>query len=90
MKHMTRFWLIFRSNQKPSRHSTEKNLATSTYRSFEKLDFTSVMKASQTISSEIVIERLLDKLMKIIMENAGAQKGVLILESRKTFLSKQN
>jgi PAS domain S-box-containing protein len=59
----------------------KKNLSDITYRSFENLDFTSVLKASQTISSEIVIEKLLDQLMKIIMENAGAQKGVLILES---------
>ena len=71
----------FQAGKKDSKYSTENNLATSTYRSFEKLDFTSVMKASQTISSEIVIERLLDRLMKIIIENAGAQKGVLILES---------
>jgi len=59
----------------------KKNLSDTTYRSFENLDFTSVLKASQTISSEIVIDKLLDQLMKIIMENAGAQKGVLILES---------
>jgi ABC-type ATPase with predicted acetyltransferase domain len=72
---MTRFRLIFRSTSKASAHSPENNLTTSTYRSFEKLDFISVMKASQTISSEIVIERLLDQLMKIIIENAGAQKG---------------
>jgi PAS domain S-box-containing protein len=71
----------FQRTSKASAHSPENNLTTSTYRSFQKLDFMSVMKASQTISSEILIERLLDKLMKIIIENAGAQKGVLILES---------
>jgi PAS domain S-box-containing protein len=62
-------------------HFHEKNFATATYKAFQKLDFNSVMKASQTISSEIVLERLLNQFMKIIMENAGAQKGVLILES---------
>jgi hypothetical protein len=67
----------FQIKPKPPVNLPEKNLSNTTYRSFEKLDFTSVMKASQTISSEIVIERLLDQLMKIIMENAGAQKGVL-------------
>ncbi len=71
----------FQIKVKDSEQSPEKNLTTSTYRSFEKLDFKSVMKASQTISSEIVIDRLLDQLMKIIIENAGAQKGVLILET---------
>ncbi len=44
------------------------------------LDLTSVMKASQAISGEIVMERLLKKLMLLLMENAGAGKGFLILE----------
>ena len=44
------------------------------------LDMLTVLKAAQAISSEIVLDRLLVKLIKIIIENAGAQKGVLILE----------
>ncbi|WGV23557.1 trifunctional serine/threonine-protein kinase/ATP-binding protein/sensor histidine kinase [Halotia branconii] len=43
------------------------------------LDFASILKASQTISGEIVLDKLLAKLMKIVIENAGAQKGFLIL-----------
>lgn len=49
-------------------------------RTFSELDFTTVMKASQTLSEEIVLGKLLAKLMRIIIENAGAQKGFLILE----------
>lgn len=44
------------------------------------LDLASVMKASQVISSEMMLDKLLEKLMKILIENAGAQKGFLILE----------
>ena len=44
------------------------------------LDLTSVLKASQIISGEIVLEKLLKKLMKTVIENAGAQKGCLILK----------
>jgi predicted ATPase/signal transduction histidine kinase len=44
------------------------------------LDVTSVLKASQAITSEIVLDRLLTTLMKIAIENAGAQRGFLILE----------
>ena len=44
------------------------------------LDLETVLKASQVISREIVFERLLDRLMTVVMENAGAQKGYLILE----------
>ncbi|MGK7921622.1 MAG: AAA family ATPase [Trichodesmium sp.] len=43
------------------------------------LDLDTVIKASQAISSEIVLDKLLSKLMKILIENAGAEKGVLLL-----------
>ncbi|MGB3532057.1 MAG: AAA family ATPase [Microcoleaceae cyanobacterium] len=42
------------------------------------LDLTSVMKASQALSGEIELETLVTKLMQVILENAGATKGVLI------------
>ncbi|WP_242541304.1 GAF domain-containing SpoIIE family protein phosphatase [Phormidium pseudopriestleyi] len=43
------------------------------------LDIETVVKASQAIASEIVLDQLLDKLMRLTIENAGAQKGFLIL-----------
>ena len=47
----------------------------------EGLDLSSVMKASQAISGEIVLDKLLGRLINIVIENAGAQKGALVLES---------
>ncbi len=44
------------------------------------LDATSVMKASQAIFGEIVLEQLITKLMRVFIENAGAQRGLLLLE----------
>ena len=44
------------------------------------LDLRSIFKASQVISGEIKLEKLLQQLMKFIVENAGAQKGSLILK----------
>jgi predicted ATPase/serine phosphatase RsbU (regulator of sigma subunit)/tRNA A-37 threonylcarbamoyl transferase component Bud32 len=44
------------------------------------LDLTSVLKASQALSGEIQFDRLLDSMMQIILENAGAQRGVVLLE----------
>ena len=49
-------------------------------------DFATVLKAGQAIAGEIVLERLLDTLMNIIMENAGADSAVLLLESNGEFL----
>ena len=48
--------------------------------SSEVLDLATVMKASQVIAGEMMLDKLLAKLMKILIENAGAQKGFLILE----------
>ncbi|WP_036479641.1 AAA family ATPase [Myxosarcina sp. GI1] len=45
------------------------------------LDLATIMKASQAISSEIVLDKLLATLMKILIENVGAQVGYLILET---------
>jgi len=44
------------------------------------LDLTAVIKASQAISSEIMLESLLERMMDILMEIAGAEKGSLILK----------
>ena len=46
----------------------------------DSLDLSTIMKASQTISSEIVLTQLIKKLLHIVIENAGAQKGLLILD----------
>jgi GAF domain-containing protein len=55
-------------------------------RSGSSLDLATMMKASQAISSEIVLDKLLASLMKILIENAGAQKGFLILETQDRLL----
>jgi serine phosphatase RsbU (regulator of sigma subunit) len=47
----------------------------------EALDLVSVLKSTQAMSSEIVLANLLDKLLNLTMENAGAQRGILILEN---------
>jgi predicted ATPase/signal transduction histidine kinase len=43
------------------------------------LDFTTVLKASQALSSDIRLEDLLSTLMQVLMENAGADKCALML-----------
>ncbi|MBA6389977.1 response regulator [Colwellia sp. BRX10-3] len=45
------------------------------------LDLTSVLKASETLSGEADLSAYLRRMMVIIIENAGAQSGVLLLES---------
>ncbi|MDF2667727.1 MAG: histidine kinase [Paenibacillus sp.] len=45
------------------------------------IDYQSVMRSAQTISGEMVMSRLLDKLMRIMLQNAGAEKGALIFDN---------
>ncbi|MBW4683269.1 MAG: AAA family ATPase [Microcoleus vaginatus WJT46-NPBG5] len=51
----------------------------------ELLDLATLMKASQAIAGEIVLSNLLDKLMKILIENAGAETGSLIFSKNGQF-----
>lgn len=54
--------------------------ATTTVEHQVALDLNSVMKASQAISGEIVFKKLLEKMVGIVIENAGAQKGMIMME----------
>ena len=44
----------------------------------EKIDLQTIIKATQTISSEIDFDNLLKLVMKILLENSGANKGIII------------
>jgi predicted ATPase/signal transduction histidine kinase len=47
--------------------------------SIEQLDAGTVVKASQAVSSEIELGKLIETLMRISLEHAGAERGLLIL-----------
>ena len=44
----------------------------------EHLDLATVLKVSQAVSGEFVLDKLIDKLMRTALEHAGAQRGLLI------------
>jgi len=47
--------------------------------SVEQLDLATVIKVSEAVSGEIVLEKLIDTLMRTAIEHAGAGRGLLIL-----------
>lgn len=49
------------------------------------LDLSTVIKASQAISSEIVLDKLMTELLTIVLENAGANRGFLLLKRGNQF-----
>ncbi|MBL9008770.1 MAG: AAA family ATPase [Myxococcales bacterium] len=44
------------------------------------LDIATVMHAAQSIASEIVLDRLLEQVLRLVTANAGAQRALLLLE----------
>jgi len=76
-----------------ARHHTEspvvagQNLQKSTSElSNQQLDIISVIRSSQAISEEIVLEKLLGRLMSLALESAGAQRAILILKQKEELL----
>ncbi|HKN27473.1 MAG TPA: PAS domain S-box protein, partial [Roseiarcus sp.] len=45
----------------------------------ERLDLATIIKVSQAVSGEMVLEKLIDTLMRTAIEQAGAERGLLIL-----------
>jgi|AGSF01.1.fsa_nt_gi Predicted ATPase len=69
-----------RTTQTPTLDVTRTTTENTTSNSLgDFLDVATFIKSSQAINSEIVLEKLLSKLIKIILENAAAQKVVLLL-----------
>jgi signal transduction histidine kinase len=55
---------------------------TSSTRTTSTFDVPSMVKASQALSGEIALDKLLRRLMNIVAENAGAEQGALVLEQQ--------
>ncbi|OKH44339.1 hypothetical protein NIES2101_28440 [Calothrix sp. HK-06] len=68
----TEFLTVFQTSVTQSSSSGSTSISTI-------LDLASVLKASQTLSSEIQLDKLLATLLHTVLENAGADKGVLLM-----------
>ncbi|MBD1866054.1 AAA family ATPase [Cyanobacteria bacterium FACHB-471] len=51
----------------------------------ETLDLATVVKASRVLSGELNLEKLLEQLMTLVLQNAGAQAGTLLLQTNQHF-----
>lgn len=54
-------------------------MTTKDFQAVRHLDIHSVIKASQAIAGEILLENLLPRLLDVVIENAGAERGILLL-----------
>ncbi|MBN1209063.1 MAG: AAA family ATPase [Myxococcaceae bacterium] len=76
VQHLDAEWPQLVSPLSPSDSHTP---TTTTSTNSTQIDALTVVKAQQAISSEIVLERLAATLMQVALENAGAQRGALLL-----------
>jgi PAS domain S-box-containing protein len=51
----------------------------------QQLDVAAVVQASQALSSEMLLPRLIERLMTIALQNAGADRGLLILPNERDY-----
>ena len=63
------------------RHSGDSLPSQQQQNNAQVLDLASVLKASETLSGEVDLTAFLHRMLVIIIENAGAQNGVLLLQS---------
>ncbi|MEG4012457.1 MULTISPECIES: ATP-binding sensor histidine kinase [unclassified Microcoleus] len=73
--------LSLTSNETSSRELTVTTSSSSFGTKADVLDLATIIKASQALAGEIVLDKFLDKLLKVLMENAGAQTSCLVLEA---------
>ncbi|MBT4638765.1 MAG: PAS domain S-box protein, partial [Deltaproteobacteria bacterium] len=79
-------WLpIARASVWPAGTGSIASINSNSSSTSEFLDYSSILKASQTISEEILREELLQKLLKLVIENAGAEKAFLITKQGQDF-----
>jgi signal transduction histidine kinase len=87
VKHLEQFYPQLLSSMGSDRSKAEalcdrSSTTTTSSTTKEILELTSVMKTSQLLSGEMMQDKLQTKLMEILIENAGAEIGYLILENQ--------
>jgi len=73
-----------RATETMSKTSTISTLTATSTDSSDAFDLAAVVKVSQAVSGEIQQQRLLETLMAVALENAGAEKGALIVSQTET------
>ena len=70
--------------QFPLLRASATQLSATATQGTSQFDILSVAKASQAISEKIVLNELIETLMRIVLESAGAQRGCLLLAGQDT------
>jgi predicted ATPase/serine phosphatase RsbU (regulator of sigma subunit) len=77
---------IFEKKISEKKQADSSKVGTSTEMSFSTIDYISLLKASQALSEEIEYEKVMKNMMRIVLENAGAERGYFISEIDNTHM----
>ncbi|MBW3586356.1 MAG: GAF domain-containing sensor histidine kinase, partial [Cyanobacteria bacterium 0813] len=77
----SRYHYLVDRNQEAISKNVALMTATTTVDNSLMLDLPTVVKASQAVSSEIILSRLLEKLVQLVKENAAAQKVLFLAKT---------
>ncbi|MEJ2403500.1 MAG: EAL domain-containing protein [Candidatus Thiodiazotropha sp.] len=70
----------YASQLTPPQPRTSSSHSSSSSDSLHAVDIYSVLKAAQTVAGEFVMDRMLARLIQLVIETAGAQSGFLLLK----------
>ncbi|WP_166244999.1 protein kinase domain-containing protein [Paenibacillus turpanensis] len=70
------------SQPSPQAPGISATMTKSTNTSAQSIDFAAVLKATQTVAGEIVMERLLTRLLNILLQTTGASRGVIVVKKK--------
>ncbi|HEU4333262.1 MAG TPA: sigma 54-interacting transcriptional regulator [Candidatus Eisenbacteria bacterium] len=71
---------LFARAETPPRAPESAGVLVTTATTGVSLDALALARAAQAISREIVLDRLLERLMRVALESAGAERGTIVLE----------
>ena len=80
-----KFPQITESKKLQRKNMTASKVGTSTELSSSAIDYISLLKASQALSEEIEYEKVMKNMMRIVLENAGAERGYFITGIENTY-----
>ncbi len=64
----------------PARIAAPDTIGSTTLAEVSSIDLATVVRAARVLAGEMELERLLTKMLSIAIQNAGAERGVLVLE----------
>ncbi len=75
-------WFYGLSSHHGTIMGSSQNHMTSNHSDSDSLDMVALLKSTQAIASEIRLDKLMEKLLEVLLQSSGAQRAVLLLKEK--------